>query len=173
MCAISWPIAVPSTSSDAAGNGILYQNKQGGVADRPNVAYPSWLRLQRVGDTFYWYYGTTGSDWTFWTYYDSTLSGEGALPATLQLGLALTSHDTARTVDGVMASFTAVNDGPLYFTLQPTNATVVEGGTTNFYAAVGGSTPWFYQWLKNSTPITDATNATLILARVPFADNNA
>lgn len=161
-----------STSSDAAGV-PLNLGLQGGVVARPTVVYPSWLRLQRIGDTFYWYYGTTGTNWTLWTYYDSSLSGEGPLPATLEVGLALTSHDTTLTVDGVMASFTAVNDGALHFTLQPTNSTVVEGGTVNFYAAAGGSTPYLYQWLTNGTPIADGitTNATLTLARVPFTFN--
>lgn len=166
-------VGAASTSTDAAGNGPLYQNKQGGLADRPNVAYPSWLRLQRVGDIIYYHYSANGTNWTFWTWFDTATSPDGPLPASVQLGLALTSHDTARTVDGVMASFIAVNDGPLYFTLQPTNTTVVEGGTVRFYAAGGGTSPYFYQWLKNANPITDATNTTLTLTRVPFSDNGA
>jgi len=116
----------------------------------------------------------TGTNWTFWTYYDpATTSAEGALPSTLQLGLAITSHNTALTTDGIMASFTAINDGALYFTLQPTNATLVEGGTTTFYAAVGGSTPYIYQWLTNGIPIAGGitTNATLTVSRVPFTYN--
>ena len=117
---------------------------------RPNVAYPSWLRLQRIGNTIYYYYGTNGTNWTYWTSYDSTTSLEGALPATLQVGLALTSHDSARTGNGVMASFTAINDGALNFTLQPTNTTVVEGATAVFRAAAGGNSPYFYQWLKRN-----------------------
>jgi regulation of enolase protein 1 (concanavalin A-like superfamily) len=165
-------LSAASTSSDVAGT-PLNLGLQGGVVARPTVVYPSWLRLQRIGDTIYYYYGTNGTNWTFWTYYDSTTSPDGPLPATLQLGLSLSSYSTARTVDGTMASFIAINDGPLYLTLQPTNTTVMEGGTTNFYAAAGGSSPYSYQWLKNATPITDATNATLTLARVPFSDNGA
>jgi hypothetical protein len=162
-----------STSSNDAGT-PLNISVQGGVPARPTILpYPSWLRLQRIGNTIYYYYGTNGTNWTYWTSYDSTTSGEGALPATLLVGLALTSHDTARTVDGVMASFTAINDGALNFTLQPTNTTVVEGGTAVFRSSAGGSTPYFYQWLKNGGAITDATNATLNLTRVSFADNGA
>ena len=161
-----------STSSDVAGT-PLNSGLQGGVAVRPNVAYPSWLRLQRIGNTIYYYYGTNGTNWTYWTSDDSTTSLEGALPATLQVGLALTSHDSARTVDGVMASFTAINDGALNFTLQPTNTTVVEGATAVFQAAAGGNSPYFYQWLKNGGEITDATNVTLNLTRLPFTDNGA
>lgn len=160
-----------SFSSDVAGT-ILNLGLQGGVAARPTVAYPSWVRLQRIGNTLYWYYGTTGTNWTFWTYYDSAATAE-ALPNQLLLGLALTSHDTARTVDGVMASFSAVNDVPLYLTREPTNTLVIEGSSTNFYAAVGGTTPYLYEWRKDNNPIPDATNATLVLTRVPFSDNGA
>ena len=72
-----------------------------------------------------------------------------------------------------MASFTAINDGALNFTLQPTNTTVVEGATAVFRAAAGGNSPYFYQWLKNGGEITDATNVTLNLTRLPFTDNGA
>lgn len=161
-----------STSSDAVG-APLNNGLQPGLAARPTVVYPSWLRLQRIGDTIYYYYGTTGTNWTLWTYYDSAASGD-ALPATLEVGLALTSHDTARTVDGIMASFTAVNDGALHFTRQPTNTTVLENTTAVFTVAAGGSTPYFYQWYQNNNPITDATNAVLNLPRVSHCtDNNA
>lgn len=162
-----------STSSDTAGT-PLNGGLQGGVTARPTIAYPSWLRLQRIGNVINYYYGTTGTNWTYWTYYDSNNSPEGPLPATLEVGLALTSHDTALTVNGIMASFTAVNDGALRFTVQPTNATVLENTTATFYSAAGGSTPYFYQWFKNNSPVPDATNAVLSLPRVSHCtDNNA
>ena len=160
-----------STSSDVAGT-MLNAGLQPGIAARPNVAYPSWVRLQRIGNVFYYYYGKDGTNWTWWTSYDSSASAEGALPATLQVGLALTSHDTARTVDGLMDSFTAVNDGPLFVALQPTNTTVVEGGTAVFTVAAGGRTPYYYQWRKNNVDIPNATNATLSLPRVSFCTDN-
>jgi hypothetical protein len=161
-----------STSSADVGS-PLNLGMQGTVAQRPTVVYPSWLRLQRIGNSLYYYYGTTGTNWTFWTYYDSAQSAEGALPSNLLLGLALTSHDTTRTVDGVMAGFAKVDDGALRFALNPTNTTAVEGGTAVFTAAAAGNMPYFYQWLKNTQPVQDATNATLTLTRVSFADNGA
>jgi hypothetical protein len=163
-----------STSSNDAGS-PLNLGVQGGVPARPTILpYPSWTRIQRIGNTVNYYYGADGTNWTFWTYYDSTTSFDGPLPATLQFGLALTSHDTARTVDGRMASFSAVSDGTLFIVQQPTNTTVVEGGTAVFTVTAGGSTPYFYQWRKNSTDIPDATNAVLNLARASFCtDNNA
>lgn len=161
-----------STASADVGSPLNLGMQPGVPALRPNVVYPSWVRLQRIGNVFYYYYSNDGINWTWWTYYDSSGSAEGPMPATLQVGLALTSHDTARTVDGLMDSFTAVNDGALFLTVQPTNVTVVEGGTATFYAGAGGSSPYFYQWRKNNTDIPDATNAVLNLARVSFCTDN-
>mgnify|MGYP000221110869 CR=1 FL=1 len=162
------------TSSSSADAGTpLNLNLQPGVpAARPTVVYPSWVRLQRIGNIFYYYYGNDGTNWIYWTAYDSSASAEGPLPDTLLVGLALTSHDTARTVDGTLGWFTAVDDGPLFFALQPTNATVVENGSVTFYAAAGGSTPWFYQWLRNGVPIDGATNASYTLARASYCTDH-
>ena len=161
-----------STSSDVTTN-PLGLGLQAGQAARPTIVYPSWLRLQRVGDSIYLHRSTDGTNWTFWTWYDSSTSSEGPLPATLQIGLALTSHDTARTVDGVMASFSAVNDGPLHFTLVPTNATVVEGTTAYFATAVAGNHPGYFQLSSNSVPISGATSNALAITGVPASANGA
>lgn len=161
-----------STSSGDAGT-PLNSALQGGVAARPTVAYPSWLRLQRVGDTFYYYTSANGTNWTLWTYYDSTQSADGAFPSAMVLGLALTSHDTTWTATSSMAAFAPVSEGSLRIVTNPTNTTVAEGATANFYAAVDGARPYLYQWLKNSTPIQDATNLNLALPRVSFNDNTA
>lgn len=145
------------------------------LAYRPTVAYPSWVRLQRIGNTFYYYYGTDGQTWRLLTYYDSATGpgGEGPMPQNLVLGLALTSHDTARTADGILAGFQTIPASPLTLGLQPTNTTVVEGQNVSFYASVSGNSPYLFQWLMNNNPIMDATNVNLTLTRVPFSDNNA
>jgi hypothetical protein len=161
-----------STASADVGSPLNLGMQPGVPALRPNVVYPSWVRLQRIGNVIYYYYGITGTNWTYWTYYDSAGSLDGPLPAALEVGLALTSRDTARTVDGLMDSFMAVSDGALFLTIQPTNTTVGEGGTATFYAGAGGSTPYFYQWRKNNTDIPDATNTVLNLARVSFCTDN-
>lgn len=72
--------------------------------------------------------------------YDSATSSEGPLPSDLYLGLALTSHDAALTVDGVMASFnTLVSDGPLHFLAEPVSTAIGEGANVTFYRADGGT----------------------------------
>jgi hypothetical protein len=71
-----------------------------------------------------------------------------------------------------MDSFSAGNDTPLFVALQPTNTTVVEGGTAVFTTAGGGKSPYFYQWRKNNVDIPNETNATLSLPRVSFCTDN-
>lgn len=161
-----------STSANDAGT-LLNMGLQIGIAPRPTVAIPSWLRLQRVGDSIYYYISANGTNWTYWTTYNSLASAEGPLPASLLVGMALTSHDTANTATTVIESFSAVDDGVLRFTTTPTNAIVAEGANAVFTSAVAGHSPWFFEWSKNGTPIPDATNATLTLKAVPFSDNGS
>ena len=157
-----------TTTGDATPFPIIEQNVQTGVALRPTVFYPSWLRLQRVGSAVYYYYSTYGTNWTLWTWYDSTVSASGPLPATIQMGLALTSHDTARTVTAALGSFSAVEDGTLRFTRVPTNVIVLENGTANFSATVAGHSPWWFQWSTNDVAIVGATNTSITFTAVPF-----
>lgn len=49
---------------------------------------------------------------------------------------------------------------------QPTNQTVMAGGTATFTVVAGGSTPLNYQWKRNGTNILGATNTTLTLNNV-------
>lgn len=49
--------------------------------------------------------------------------------------------------------------GPVFFTLQPTDQTVLEGQTATFTTAVDGSPSYSYQWFSNGVPILGATAA--------------
>jgi len=64
------------------------------------------------------------------------------------------------------------NTPPVFLT-QPVSQTVVEGSDVNFSAIVEGSQPIIRQWSKNGTPISGATNATLTLNNVGFADGGS
>ena len=44
-------------------------------------------------------------------------------------------------------------------TTQPTNCTATAGGSATFTVGVSGTSPFVYQWYKDSVAITDATNA--------------
>jgi len=54
-------------------------------------------------------------------------------------------------------------------TQQPTNQTVVAGGTASFSLAASGAQPLIYQWSFNGTNISGATNTSLILSNVQFS----
>jgi len=68
---------------------------------------------------------------------------------------------------------------PVYSTLpsiveQPQSTTNVVGSVVQFTVKANGAPPLSYQWFFNDTdPITDATNATLILTRVKDGDMGA
>ncbi|HXI73572.1 MAG TPA: immunoglobulin domain-containing protein [Verrucomicrobiae bacterium] len=61
---------------------------------------------------------------------------------------------------------------PPTITADPTNLTVVSGGSPAFHVTADGSAPLRYQWYFNNTdtPLTDETNATLTLSAVNTAD---
>lgn len=61
-------------------------------------------------------------------------------------------------------------------TVQPTNQTVLPGGTATFTAAAVGSLPMFYQWQENGTPLADggqisgSATTTLTISNVSAAN---
>ena len=55
-------------------------------------------------------------------------------------------------------------------TLQPAAASAVVGGSVTFTVSATGTAPLNYQWRKNSSPITNATNATLSLGSAQPGD---
>ncbi len=59
---------------------------------------------------------------------------------------------------------------PLTIVTQPVSITSIAGSTAIFTVGATGNPPLSYQWLKNSLPISGATDATLTLANVADAD---
>ncbi len=59
---------------------------------------------------------------------------------------------------------------PPTITSQPQSDTVVAGDAASFSVTATGSTPLYYQWRKNGTPISGATAATYSLAAVTIND---
>jgi subtilase family serine protease len=74
----------------------------------------------------------------------------------------------ARTITSSNASLTIVPSAPV-ITMQPANGATVVNGTAQFAAAAIGTTPFTYQWSFNGTNLLNATNATLTLGNVQFA----
>jgi fibronectin type 3 domain-containing protein/regulation of enolase protein 1 (concanavalin A-like superfamily) len=63
-------------------------------------SYPNvWVRLQRVGNVFNGYYSTNGVTWTLFS------SATVALPATVDLGLAVGSNVTTETTTAVLNDY--------------------------------------------------------------------
>ncbi|HOX04679.1 MAG TPA: PA14 domain-containing protein, partial [Verrucomicrobiota bacterium] len=168
-----------SQSTGDAGSPILV-GLQPGASARPAVTYPNtWCRLQRIGNSFYYYYSSNGTDWTYWTVIDTDYVTAGPMPATMVVGLAATSHDTAKLADAVMAEFGPMVQGPLGFSVNLTNQTVNENMPVTFSVVASGQQPYGYEWLKNGAPIYDPTtflpytNSTYTVAQAPYADNGA
>jgi len=64
---------------------------------------PRWIRLVRQGDLFTAYSSTDGSTWT------SIGTATVSMPASVRIGLAVTSHDTGAINTGVFDSLTVVD----------------------------------------------------------------
>jgi hypothetical protein len=76
--------------------------------------------------------------------------------------------NVAGSVTSAVATLTVLV--PPAITGQPTNRTVVAGTNTSFSVTATGSAPLSYQWRKDGTPISDATNATVALNNVTTND---
>jgi hypothetical protein len=56
---------------------------------------------------------------------------------------------------------------------EPQNASVASGYAASFYVFATGTAPLGYQWYKNGTPITDATDPSYTTPTTTSGDNNA
>ena len=86
----------------SSGTGFQSRTSSGGLSSYtqgPSAVAPFWLKLQRIGDTFYGYASPDGNNWTVLG------SITIPMPKSLYAGLAVTSHNNARlntaTVDHV------------------------------------------------------------------------
>ncbi|HEU5080965.1 MAG TPA: pectinesterase family protein [Opitutaceae bacterium] len=63
-----------------------------------------------------------------------------------------------------------VNGGPPVITQQPASQSAFAGTNVNFSIFAVGTGPFTYQWTKNGSPISGATNSTLFLTNVQASD---
>ncbi len=82
-------------------------------------------------------------------------------------------YNRALSTDDIAAIYNAGSAGkclppmPPAITSQPTDQTVTAGGTATFTVIASGTSPLNYQWYFNTyTPLTNATDATLMLTNV-------
>ena len=96
------------------GKGLAFQRRvaAGGLSSSTGVAGapPAWVRLERRGNTVRALSSTDGTTWTV------VGSDTFTLPAEVQVGLAVSSHDATRTA---AASFNAVSVTPATVTPPP------------------------------------------------------
>jgi fibronectin-binding autotransporter adhesin len=117
-------------------NFVQYREANGGTtfapgAPRPGATYPTnWLRLKRTGSVMEGFCGPNGLDWTPMTAVDSATNAAGAYPATIRLGLAVTSHNAALTTEAVFHSFGTARVRPA-LTITPSGSDVIVSWTAN------------------------------------------
>ncbi len=66
----------------------------------------------------------------------------------------------------------ALDTGPVYFYQQPQSQAVTEWRPVTFAAGVGGTPPFWLQWVRNGSPVDGATNASLTFTAT-IGDNNS
>jgi hypothetical protein len=125
----------------------------------PETRYNFWVD-HRPGDE--------PGDWTYGTYLSGPLD-------------ELSLYDHALSSNEIAAIYLAGSAGkcpPIssamapYIIAQPTNQTVMAGGTATFRVDAGGAVPLSYQWFFDGTNLV-GTNATLTLNDVTAADAGA
>jgi hypothetical protein len=99
----AFSLATPGANGAAfsyrtAAGGTSVKTSAGGAVSYPNV----WLRLRRVGNTFTGYRSGDGVNWT------QTGSATIAMPATMYVGLAVTSHNTSALATAKFRQFGGV-----------------------------------------------------------------
>ncbi len=90
---------------------------------------------------------------TSYSLVNTTLSDEA--------GYSVILSNSVNSITSAVATLT-VNIPPV-ITNQPVSTSVLNGGSASFTVVAGGKPTPTYQWLKNTFPVTDATNATLTL----------
>ena len=92
---------------------------------------------------------------------DATNTSYSIVNATLsdEAGYSVILSNSVNSITSAVATLT-VNIPPV-ITNQPVSTSVLNGGSASFTVVAGGKPVPTYQWLKNTFPITDATNATL------------
>ncbi len=167
----SAPPAVP-TIADAARNGVndvafMYrtgttsgpqgEHEDGGIlAGYPNA----WIRLTRSGNTFAGYHSNDGTNWTQrGGSQDSATWEGGAMPATLQFGLAVSRHSGSDPT--CLTEFREFSPTPITLGSSPASLTVSVSQGATFTAAPGATFGAFaaYQWIENGSNILSGANS--------------
>ncbi len=89
---------------------------------------------------------------------------------------AVRVHGGVLTSNQVAANYVygpALADGPVTLIAQPRDVAALEGGRAMFTAQPSGASPVRCQWFSNGVPLLAATQSTLVLTNVSWADHGA
>jgi hypothetical protein len=163
--------------------GPQIRTERDGLADwtsptgTPRPIFPdTWLRMERLGNVFYQYYSTNGTDWNLWRPFGGTLDTAGstppagdnqtvftnAWPTTVLFGLAVTAHNDSDATGGigVFSDFAAHTTIPIAIKTQPAATVSIAANTTLELSVATTGDPIHYQWRKNGVDIAGAIEAT-------------
>lgn len=114
----------------------------------------AWLRLQRVGNTFYAFSSLDGTDWV------ARAEAVFEVPDTVLVGFFLSSEDwdLNRTATGLLTDW---GDYSPSFVQHPQSQTVFRNQTARLVAEARGVGTLAYQWYFNGNPIPGATSPLL------------
>ena len=149
----------PAPQTQAVGSTATFSVSDGGTAP---VSY-FWLKN-----------GAAIANGTKYSGVNSTSLSIATLATTDAGNYSVIVSNLAGSITSSAAALTVVSSPTI--TTPPANVSVVAGGNASFTVTAAGSTPLYYHWLKNSTPLADGGNvsgsatATLNLSAVTAAD---
>jgi regulation of enolase protein 1 (concanavalin A-like superfamily) len=87
-------------------------------------------------------------------------------------------HGGVLTPEQIISNYFAgpvklVQTGPVQIITQPVNIKVSEYSSASFSVQAVGEKPIYYQWYRNDLPLQGATNTSLLLTNVLWADDNS
>jgi hypothetical protein len=188
----------PSSDTPPGGSaGVNYRGPQwrvnrNGNADwrAPSPTVPpnmpdNWVRMERIGSTFYMYWSNDGKTWSMYKPYDpqgfntAGMSPPGAdsasafpgyndpviqelapWPSTIMLGLAVTAHSDPDISTAVFSDFGPWTPVPIEITTQPPATLSVPQNNPFTLSVVATGDPVHYQWRKDGVEITNAISPT-------------
>ncbi len=131
----------------------------------------SWVRLQRIENTFTSYYSSNGLDWVQLNQFDAAHTGDNRFTnRELYLGIATCAHSLASTATSVVSDFGVSPHARVRIVAQPTASVVWHQGAPSAVGVVASGDAVAYQWQTNGVNIAGATNATYQLAAARLSD---
>jgi hypothetical protein len=90
-------------------------------------------------------------------------------PVISSVGIGMMGNGGSGYVDNL--TLTAKGSSAPFILLQPQGGSFASGTTINLGVAVGGTAPFSYQWQKNSSKLSNATNAMLTITNFSLSDS--